>query len=146
MVLPQSAFQRKPDLSIVTANVFWHISFEELKKGIEVIVELAVGQVQYEGHWHHIKHILLRVFAPLSEVAQQVLLVGELVVELKVVQCLLEHLTFHAVFVTVPAIGLLPAKVNEHVFGVLVLHPVTAMAHHTPNESSVVARADIKLV
>lgn len=85
------------------------------------------------------------MLAVLGEVAQQVLLIGKLVVELEVVQSLLEHLALNAVLVAEALVALLPAEIDEHVFRVVVLDPIVPMQHYSPNQRRIIARADVKL-
>lgn len=144
-MLTNPPFQRQPYLPAITAHTEGQVRFEELEKVVQVIVKLPVREVEDESHRYQVEYVLFVMLAPFGEVAQQIFLVRQLAVKLKVVQHLLKHLALHAVLVSVAPVGLLPSEVYEHVLRILVLDPVGSVTQHPPNDCSVVAGSDIVL-
>jgi hypothetical protein len=68
MMLTESLFQSQPYLSVVVFHVKRNISIKKLQKSIQIMIELAVAQVQYECQWNNFKDILFGVFTILSQI------------------------------------------------------------------------------
>jgi hypothetical protein len=56
-----------------------------------------------------------------------------------------KHLTFNTVLVPVSFVGLLPPEVYKHIFGIVMLDPIVAMAHNLANKRAIVTQSDIEL-
>jgi hypothetical protein len=61
------------------------------------------------------------------------------------IKCLLKHFTFNTILVAISFVGLLPPKVYKHVFRIVMLDPINAMAHKLPDERTIVTQPDVEL-
>ncbi len=84
------------------------------------------------------------VFAVLEDVLEEVLLVGEFLVVLEVVQAVLEDAVVDAVLVLVGLVRLLPLQVDEQLLAVT-LHPPLPRPQHPSHQLPVVPAPDVVL-
>jgi hypothetical protein len=75
------------------------------------VVKGGIVQTQIVGHWQVIEYVDLGVFAVLSHVFKEILLVGDLVMKLEMVETLPQNTVFQSVIVLVPSVGLHPFQV-----------------------------------
>lgn len=84
-------------------------------------------------------------FSVLQQVEEQVLLVGQLMVVLKMVHNLLVVIVFDQAVIPVPPMGLLPFELHKHRLGLLGFDPALSLLHNPPHQVHVVARPKVVL-
>ena len=80
-------------------RLLWSMLVVEVHEGSLFLFEAAFGEIEDEGQWDELKHVYLVAFAVVIKITEEVLLVGELVMVLHVVQRLLEYAVVDAVLV-----------------------------------------------
>ena len=71
----------------------------EVHEGSLLLFEAAFREIEDEGQWDELEHVYFVALAIVIKIAEEVLLVGELVMVLHVVQGLLEDAVVYAVLV-----------------------------------------------
>lgn len=86
---------------------------EEVDEEGLFLFEVGFYQIEHEGEWYEAKNIDFVGLAILVQIVEQVLLIRQLMVVLKMVQTMPENAIINAGLISIALVGLLPSQVDK---------------------------------